>query len=237
MASLQDSSEAELASKITIMSYTCQEFESRLMSWRGQLGREKAIDYQDQLYWEEPSMLYHTLPVDSSARIFPTFFCFQNLDIAQQLVLHWAGLMFMHLSQYRSEQGVQRLDVDLPSLYSTDVERAAVAAKCMELSINITKSLEYFVHPDMGLTALEFLGLPVNLVFGYLTTRNAKERFWFNVIYDRLSAMSPGFGDLMKAMAYQGGGGKAFNQLVLQRNYDPAKYEDGCEENNARIRT
>jgi len=182
-------------------------------------------------------MLYHTLPVDSSARIFPTFFCFQNLDIAQQLVLHWAGLMFMHLSQYRSEQGVQRLDVDLPSLYSTDVERAAVAAKCMELSINITKSLEYFVHPDMGLTALEFLGLPVNLVFGYLTTRNAKERFWFNVIYDRLSAMSPGFGDLMKAMAYQGGGGKAFNQLVLQRNYDPAKYEDGCEENNARIRT
>lgn len=161
-------------------------------------------------------MLYHTLPSDSTARVLSTFFCFPNLDTAQQLVLYWTGLLFKHLSQYGSEREIRRRNLDLPSLYSTDSEREAVPARCMELAINVTKSLEYLVHPDMGLTGLNFLGMPVNLVFGYLTERGAEERLWFNVIFDRLSVMSSGFGEFMRAMACQGGGGKAFNQLVLR---------------------
>jgi len=77
----------------------------------------------------------------------------------------------------------------------------------------------------MGLTALNFLGMPVNLVFGYLTQRGAEERLWFDVIFDRLSVMSSGFGDFMRLMACQGGGGKAFNQLVLRPvDNAPAEY-------------
>jgi len=214
---MQDSSTVVLTSKISIMAYTCQEYEARLTSWRAQLDQEKVVCGEDQLLWEEPSQLYYTLAVNSPGRIFPTFFCFPHLDIAQQIVLYWTGLMFMHVSQYTVERRIKQHDASLPSLYSTDTERTTAQAKCMELAINITKSLEYFVHPDTGLTAVDFLGLPVNLAYGYLTQFGAKERLWFDVIFTRLSAMSPGFGEFMKAMASEGGGGKAFRQFVLQQ--------------------
>lgn len=216
-SSLQDNSPTEMSAKITIMAYTCQDFEARLASWRAQFDQENTMGREKPLYWEEPSMLYHSIPIDSPARVFPSFFCFPNLDIAQQLVLYWTSLLCMYLNQYGSEQAIQRRDSGLPSLYSTDAERAAVPAKCFELAIKVTQSLEYFVHPDMGLTAMDFLGFPANLVYGYLTMRGATEVFWFDVIFDRLTAMNPGFGEFMKAMAYQGGGGKAFRQLVLQQ--------------------
>jgi len=83
-------------------------------------------------------MLYHTLASDSTARVLSTFFCFPNLDTAQQLVLYWTGLLFMHLSQFGSEQEIRRRNLDLPSLYPTDSERGAVPARCMELAINVT---------------------------------------------------------------------------------------------------
>jgi len=162
-------------------------------------------------------MLYHTLPKESPARLFPKFLCFLDLDIAQQLVLYWSGLLFMQLTQSNTEQALRRRDPSLPSLYSTDAERAAGQTKARECATNVVRSLEYFVHPDMGLTATDFLGLPVNLVYGFFSDRDLPERLWFDVIFDQISIVSPGFGDFMKAMANRGGGGKAFQQLVLKQ--------------------
>lgn len=207
----------DLASQVSSMSYTCQDYEARLLSWRAQLDREIGTGGERQLLWEEPSLLYHKLPIDSPARIFPTFFCFPNLDIAQQVVLYWTGLVFMQKHQHNTEQRLLEYDANLPSLYSTDAEREAVHANCLEMAINITKALEYFVHPDTGLAALDFFGLPLNLAYGCLRAEGAEEILWFDVIFGRLTDMSPGFSALMQGMAKQGGGGKAFRQLILQQ--------------------
>lgn len=202
-----------LVKKSSIMSYMVREFESRLMDWTAQLSETP----EDPLFWKEPTNLGTDLPSDSPQRVFTHFNCFRSLDIAQQLVFGWSCHLLANLALATNVKALKENGYSDISTYATDADEANIFVKLYRLAVDILQSFEYFLHPDMGLTAVDFLGLPVNLVYGFLAPRNFPEVLWFDLLFDRMREVSPGFAAFLTAMARQGGGGRAFKLLVQKQ--------------------
>ena len=73
------------------------------------------------------------------------------------------------------------------------------------LALLIAQSLEYFVHPDMGLLGTDFVGFPLAVAQGYFEHFGAREALWFSVIFARMREMQSGLGEFLDEM-YKGEG-------------------------------
>lgn len=168
---------------------------SQLRNWRTLLDIQHAVHGGKQLVWEEPSDLYRSLPVDSPFRIFPTYFCYFNLDIAQQILLYMVGKVFLWTVMSAMEDMLESMVPQHQTSNSipTYPNRTVDAHECRLVAIQATQSFEYFVRPDMGLTAIDFFGFPVSFICNWLTERDAPERLWFRVILNRLYMINPGY--------------------------------------------
>lgn len=174
---------------------TCHNLIIRLGDWRNLLDVHNADAGNGQLVWEEPSDLYRSLPVDSPLRIFPTYFCFPNLDIAQQILLYMVGKVFLWTVIFAMEDVLEGM---LPQHQTSSCTRtrssgAEASHECRLLAIQVAQSFEYFVRPDMGLTAIDLFGFPVSFICNWLTERAVPERLWFRVLFNRLRTMNPGY--------------------------------------------
>ncbi|KAJ9636990.1 hypothetical protein H2204_005138 [Knufia peltigerae] len=174
---------------------TCHNLIIRLRDWRTLLDVHNADAGNGQLVWEEPSDLYRSLPVDSPLRIFPTYFCFPNLDIAQQILLYMVGKVFLWTVIFAMEDVLEGM---LPQHQTSSCTRtrssgAEASHECRLLAIQVAQSFEYFVRPDMGLTAIDLFGFPVSFICNWLTERAVPERLWFRVLFNRLRTMNPGY--------------------------------------------
>lgn len=204
----------EVTPAISILVFMFREFESHLSNWNTQFAE---LHNNQELYWEVPSKLADRLPPDNPLRIFTTFYTFPSLDIALQLVFSWACLLLMHkalayISESLAENGYSSI-----STYATDFDNAIIFHKMEALAMEILKSLEYFIHPDVGFAAIDFLGLPVNLVYAIMNARGYREVLWFDVIFARVREILPGMGECLESMAHEGGGGRAYRLLVLNQ--------------------
>lgn len=204
---------AEMVKQSSIMTYLIRDFEARLTEWTAQL--EETPD--NPLFWQEPSFLAARLPADSPDRIFTYFNCFRSLDLGHQIVFSWACHLLANLALATNVKAMKDNGYDDIKSYATDFDMLNIFRKLYKLSIDILVSFEYFLHPDMGQTAVDFLGLPVNLVYGFMLNKEFPERRWFRVLFDRMRELNPGFGDFLESMAKQGGGGRAFKMLVQKR--------------------
>ena len=208
---VRDGIEAEVSQ----LSYLCRDFESQLLSWYEQL---QALEGGDtSLYWEEPSELYASLPMDSEARVFPLMLSFLNIDVAQQLVLHWVGLLVMNSLLEQMHDKLQMAGISTSALFATDSGGEDSKFVHHQMAVNITRSLEYLSFPQMGLSIVNYLGLPLNMTYGYWNTRQAKERFFYAIILARLRTMNTGAGSFIDSMARSGGGGAAFRKLLIDK--------------------
>ena len=209
-------SDQELRNKVSTLAYTFQDFDARLDSWQARL----EMDYSNQhgvsqpIMWDEPSQLAATLDLDDPARIYTTYICFSSLDIAQCMIYKWSCLLLINCFCVITE-GALRARGPTITIHGTDEERNAMNAKTFKLADNITKSLEYFLHPDCGLVAMDILGYPINVSYGYWNVSGAKQKLWFRVVLKRLKEISPGFGGMLETMANLGGGAKGFREFFL----------------------
>ena len=72
------------------------------------------------------------------------------------------------------------------------------------LATLITQSLEYFLHPDMGLLGTNSIGLPMAVAQVYFQYSNARELLWFDVLFERMRVMKTGLGGFLREMARGG---------------------------------
>lgn len=151
-----------------------------------------------QLYWFETSTLYMLLDPDSSARIFPLFICFVNPDIAYQIVLHWTGLLLMYSSLHRAYARLRPPQTDTPSPPSN---QSKFDSNPRTLALLIAQSLEYFVHPDMGLLGTNIIGFPLSVSQGFFQHTRAVEVLWYDVIFERIREMRSGLRGFLDDMA------------------------------------
>ncbi|EXJ59220.1 hypothetical protein A1O7_06652 [Cladophialophora yegresii CBS 114405] len=196
----------------------CHDFETRLTEWYNDLEARYQNDHrgirpqpnaplfidetettvESKLYWFEPSTLYSRLPRNSAARIFPFFICFPNPDIAFQIMLHWTGLLLMHITLHltRSRFGQARPGISLPVIGQFKFTNDA-----RSLALLIAQSLEYFVHPDMGLLGTNLIGFPLSSAQRYFQHAGTKEQLWFDVIFQRIGEMKSGLRGFLDDMA------------------------------------
>lgn len=199
--------------KASIFTYLIRDFETRLSAWSAQFLETP----EDPLFWQEPSRLAAQLPPDSPDRIFTYFNCFRSLEIGHQLVFSWSCHLLANLSLATNVLVLKENGYNDITTYATDFDMASIFQKLYKLAIDILVSFEFFLHPDMGQTGVDFLGLPVNLVYGFMKHKNFAELRWFSVLFERMREMSPGFAAFLESMAEQGGGGRAFKLLVQER--------------------
>ena len=149
-----------------------------------------------ELYWFEPSTLFFQLPYDSPRRIFPFFICFVDPDVAFQIILHWAGLLLMHRTLHVARSHIRshsEPDTHIPNLKSPTDARS--------LALLIVQSLEYFVHPEMGLMGTNLIGFPLSVAQGFFEHAGTEEVLWFEVIFQRISELKSGLSGFLEDMA------------------------------------
>ncbi|KAK5105314.1 hypothetical protein LTS08_001591 [Lithohypha guttulata] len=201
-------------SAISILSYMFQNFESNLDGWYDQLLQNESDGDEQKLFWLEHSYLSDQLPLESPQRVYSTYMHFQNLDIGEQLILYWGFSLLTHLLIYKTELNIRSRTSLTISLYSTDASRQASLTKQHLCADRITQSLEYFLNYGVSAVAVSFLGVPMNVAFGYWAQYDLPQRRWFELIFERLRSTHRGYGSLMAEMAQKGGGGEGFRAAI-----------------------
>lgn len=209
--------EEELNSAVSTMAYMYQDLESRFTGWYNHLLCVEGNGEEANLFYHKLSTIYMSLPAGSPAGIYTTYLTFCSLDIAQQLILYWSGLLLLNLFINTVERALRRQSFHSISLWPTEAARGAAFHRMHELATNITQSLEYFVHPDMGMATVDVLGMPMNLVYGFWNGMKAQETLWFDAIFAQLRQMNTGSAEFIEGMVSQGGGRVAFRSMILRK--------------------
>ncbi|KAJ9613950.1 hypothetical protein H2200_002086 [Cladophialophora chaetospira] len=190
-----------------------QSFELRLTEWFSKLEKDQSQQSNPLLFWPEPSTLYTRVPPSHPSRVFPTFLCFPDMAIAEQVVLCWTALLFIPRLLHYTEQRLKQ-DGELPSSYRVGSSLSALATDSTDLAKKVAQSLEYFLHPDVGLMELQFIGFPMNLAMATCNSLGLKEAAFFGLVRARLKETNTGMGDFLDTMLAKGGGLAAVRLLV-----------------------
>lgn len=188
------------------------QLEAQLNAWYATLKSQNQHHHGGELYYKSPSTLYKQLPQTSPIRdlAFESFLCFPDPDVAQQVVLHWAGLVLLRSTHWLAKGRLAR--AGFLSALSALGAQAKVASSIPPTghtrrppppeALLIAQSLEYFVHPDMGFLGLNFIGFPMAVAQGALEFLQAPELAWFDVVFQRMHQMKSGLGGFLNEMAH-----------------------------------
>lgn len=219
-----------LLADISALTTKCQTFERRLTQWYTKLELDHGQQLQESssslsssqpqsLFTLEPSTLYAQLPETSPLRIFPHFYCFANPAIAEQLLLYWAARLFIPRLLWCGDSSPSRSDgasnFTLESAFG-HVARGlpALTTTMTETALHIAQSLEYFLHPDMGLMEVQVIGFPLNLSMAHFSAVGRKELLWYEVIRRRMRSMDGGVCQFLAEMVEMGGGLRGLKLLI-----------------------
>lgn len=193
----------ETTELVNLLTTQCEYFRMRLSAWYEALESNYPSSHDhsqstSKLHWFESSTLYDQLPPGSPFRIFPSYVCFKDPDVAYQTVLHWTALLLMYSTLHFVHARLQFHKVD-PLPYN--FIRFTTPGAARSLALLIAQSLEYFVHPDMGLLGTNIIGFPLSVTQGYFSYTNSEELLWFDVIFQRIRDMGSGLRGFLKDMA------------------------------------
>lgn len=188
------------------------QLEAQLDAWYAALKSQNQHHHGGELYYKSPSTLYQQLPKDSPVRNLPFdyFLCFPDPDLAQQIVLHWAGLVLLRSTHWLAKGRLERAGFrpNLSTIGSQKIVPESIPRTGHRRrlppreALLIAQSLEYFVHPDMGFLGLNFVGFPMAVAQGPLEFLQAPELAWFDVVFERMHQMKSGLGGFLSEMAH-----------------------------------
>ena len=155
--------------------------EKDLLAWETDLSQDAP------LYWEEPSTL-HNLNSER-LNISPALsnrLCFQSVRIGFGLILSWATMLIIS-------------SIKRPLLHH--VGAAEESSNDYAVAMNIVRSMEYFLHPDMGRIGMNMIGMSLEIAREYFVLRGAEdEKVWFEVIDGRMAEMRSGLGKFLRGL-------------------------------------
>lgn len=196
------------------------QLEAQLNAWYATLKARNQHHHGGELYHKSPSTLYKQLPQTSHVRDLPFefFLCFPDSDIAQQVVLHWTGLLLLQSTLWLAKERLRRAGytATFPMYPSSSIlgsqsrvtGSGSIAGHTPSLrplapqALLITQSLEYFVHPDMGFLGTNFVGFPMAVAQGAYEYFQAPELAWFDVVFERMRQMKSGLRGFLDEMAH-----------------------------------
>ena len=153
------------------------------------------------LFWSEPSNLYRLAPPETCSE-FSTFLCFPDICVAQQLLLFWTGSLLLSITRQQLQE-YSPLSSQTPQSESRPIT----------LALCIARSLEFFLHPDMGLLGTNLIGFPLSVARKYFLQQGMpSESLWFEVIDMRIRQMRSGLGGFLRDLANERLPGNCFNQ-------------------------
>lgn len=161
---------------------------------------------------------FQILRVKSPGPAFKEYLCFRNPDVAQALIIRWACLLIVDGWLPVMQQKITQHARTTVSLSPTDFDQAQIHARCDKWAVDITRSREYLLRPEVGFASTQFTGMPMTVAMGWFTKNrvNAKELEWFPVILARMRQVNAAHSDLMQRMIVRGGGGVAFRKMINQ---------------------
>ena len=145
---------------------------------------EKGLFCKSELFWDEPSTLYalNSERLDVSP-VFETRICFPSIRVAHALILSWTASLIISSSKRPLLAHVDAKD-------KTDDYATA---------LRIIRSMEYFLHPDMGLQGTNLIGMSLEIARQYFQLSGTpEENSWFDVVDARMAEMRTGLGDFLK---------------------------------------
>ena len=155
-----------------------------LTTWRLSLCPDAA------LFWDEPSTLYTMAYQSRSISLeFATMVCFPSIRIAFAIVLSWTASLVLALNKrpFLSFVSADALSDDHIT------------------ALRIARSLEYFLHPDMGLIGTNLIGMSLAISREYFLQNGLPgEQAWFDVIDERMIQMRTGLGMFLKELRSTG---------------------------------
>lgn len=194
------------------------QLEAQLNAWYATLKAQNQHHHGGELYRRSPSTLYQQLPLTSHVRELPFefFLCFPDSDIAQQVVLHWTGLLLLQSTLWLAKERLRcaGYTATFPTYHSSSIlgNQARVMGSgslaghtprpIAPQALLITQSLEYFVHPDMGFLGTNFVGFPMAVAQGAYEYLQAPELAWFDVVFERMQQMKSGLRGFLDEMAH-----------------------------------
>jgi hypothetical protein len=147
---------------------------------------ERGLFCTSALYWEESSVLYalNSERFDISPAL-ATRLCFPSARVAHALILSWATSLIISSSK-------RPLLAHVNAKATTDDHATALL---------IIRSMEYFLHPDMGLIGTNLIGMSLEIAREYFQLSGVpEEKIWFDVVDERMAEMRTGLGDFLKGL-------------------------------------
>jgi hypothetical protein len=140
--------------------------------------------------WEEPSLLYNQLPEDSPGRLFKTHVHFSDILTGTVLLTNWTSRLLIGTTTFFTYKWIQ---TKCPAASAVIVPlKAEDFQEATTLAFDITKSLEYFLLPDAGLSAVQQIDYPISLVLGFFKFWNLPQEAWLAVVFQRMRELKVG---------------------------------------------
>lgn len=189
------------------------EMEAQLRNWPA------TLELAAPLYWDEPSALYSAYSSFIQVpEIYQSAICFPSVRIAIALLFCWTGLLFVCM--LREMIDIER-DAETwmeSALFNCNASTEASPSPLEEVpslewvpetshtfAIRIARSLEYFLHPDMGHLGTYLIGFPLGVLQSYFDRKNMhQELLWLKVVNARMTESGSGLGEFLQELKAAG---------------------------------
>lgn len=179
------------------------EMEAQLRNW------PETLQSTAPLHWDEPSTLYsaYSTFIEVST-VYQQAVCFPSVRVAIAMLFCWTGLLFVCMSREmidteRSTEDWSESTIEGRNIFENDLTSPSPLEEIPSIdwmpetshtvAIRIARSLEYFLHPDMGHLGTYLIGFPLGVLQSYFDRRTMPDDLlWLKVVNARMTESGSG---------------------------------------------
>jgi hypothetical protein len=170
--------------KATALAAKCRQLATELERWHEIQEKNSAGPRS----WEEPSILQsRSSGMFPDERGFPIKhrLCFSDLTVAHSEMLYWTSLLLLYSTHSMACRWLKEtLGTVYDVLPSADdafshPQHVSLQPASRSCALNIGKSLEFFIRPEMGGAIIGLIAFPMSVAMGYFEYCHEPELAWF----------------------------------------------------------
>ena len=96
--------------------------------------------------------------------------------------------------------GLARLRPHTTAASTSRIKLFTSPEKARSVALMIIQSLEYFIHPDMGMMGTNLIAFPLSVSQRFFQYSESRELLWYEVIFERISEMKSGLSGFLDDM-------------------------------------
>jgi hypothetical protein len=173
-----------IVEKATTLAVKCRRLATEFERWH----ESKEKNSAGPRSWEEPSILQSLsseMLLDDQGSPFKDRLCFSDLSVAHSEMLYWASLLLLYSTHSMACRWlIEKLGTVYDVLPSHEdafsyPEHVSLHHASRSCALNIGKSLEFFIRPELGGAIIGLIAFPMSVAMGYFEYCRAPELAWF----------------------------------------------------------